>query len=260
MAINISNTAHYKKGEKLPDGSIAKRGVVINKTTGKRVTGKVTMTAAGQGGMGATKSYKAGRSVSAMKRTASKKNGAGKTNSGGSDSSKPTPPTDAKKARDARLQANKGVKGGTIRAGAAGRGVRKYNAKTGRWERVSGVSGASTISSQSKTPKSSTATAMDKWKSLSPAQKTAARKNATQFARMMGISPSKAVLGSLGIQLSPGAAPRNPLSVRGQLERGGAAIGMSISEANKIMAAYQSGNRRIGKALFETAKKVIEGR
>ena len=63
MAVNISNTKHFKKGEKLPDGTTAKRGVVWNTKTNRRVTGKVLMTAAGQGAMGATKSYKAGRAV-----------------------------------------------------------------------------------------------------------------------------------------------------------------------------------------------------
>lgn len=73
MAVNISNTAHYKKGEKLPDGTIAKRGVVWNTKTGKRVTGTVMMAGAGQGGMSATKSYKGGRSVASIK--ASKQKG-----------------------------------------------------------------------------------------------------------------------------------------------------------------------------------------
>lgn len=73
MAVSISNTKHYKKGDKLPDGSIAKRGVVYNTKTGRPVTGKVMMSAAGQGGMGATKSYKAGRAVVASKKTAAKK-------------------------------------------------------------------------------------------------------------------------------------------------------------------------------------------
>jgi len=73
MAVSISNTKHYKKGDKLPDGSVAKRGVVYNTKTGRPVTGKVMMSAAGQGGMGATKSYKAGRAVVASKKTAAKK-------------------------------------------------------------------------------------------------------------------------------------------------------------------------------------------
>ena len=70
MAVNISNTKHFKKGEKLPDGSTAKRGVVINTKTGKRVTGTVLMGTSGASA--STKKYKAGRSVSAMKAKAEK--------------------------------------------------------------------------------------------------------------------------------------------------------------------------------------------
>lgn len=73
MAVKISNTAHFKKGEKLPDGTIAKRGVVWNTKTGKRVTGTVVMSGSGVGAMSATKSYKGGRAVSAAKKTAAKK-------------------------------------------------------------------------------------------------------------------------------------------------------------------------------------------
>ena len=46
MAVNISNTKYYKKGEKLPDGTTAKRNIVWNTKTGKRVTGTVTATTA----------------------------------------------------------------------------------------------------------------------------------------------------------------------------------------------------------------------
>lgn len=147
MAVRVSDTKHFKKGDKLPDGTIAKRGVVWNTKTNKRVTGKVIMTNAGQGGMGATKSYKAGRAVkpkiSSTKTPAAKpRGGAGGGTTGG------TTKSAAEKARLRRLEQNKGVKGGTIRAGAAGRGVRKYNAKTGRWERVTGATGSMTTSSQ----------------------------------------------------------------------------------------------------------------
>jgi hypothetical protein len=132
MAVNISDTKHFKKGEKLPDGSTAKRGVVINTKTGKRVTGTVLMGASGASA--STKKYKAGRSVSAMKAKAEKVRKPSPLPSGGGAGGGDT--SAAKKALAKRLQQNKGVKGGTIRAGAAGKGVRKYNAKTGRWDRV----------------------------------------------------------------------------------------------------------------------------
>lgn len=146
MAVRISNTKHYKKGDKLPDGSIAKRGVVLNTKTGKPVTGKVIMTSAGQGGMGATKSYKAGRVV--KPKSAASKPATGSVRSGGGSTKTTGGSGAAEKARQRRLEQNKGVKGGTIRVGAAGRGVRKYNAKTGRWERVTGATGSMTTSSQ----------------------------------------------------------------------------------------------------------------
>ena len=43
-------------------------------------------------------------------------------------------------AADRRKAQNKGVKGGTIRKGAGGKFIRRYNAKTGRWDVVSGMS------------------------------------------------------------------------------------------------------------------------
>ncbi len=89
MAVDISDTKHYKKGDKLPDGTIAKRGVVWNTKTGKRVTGTVMMSAVGQGGMGATKSYKAGRAVVAAKKSPTKKSSVSSTKSGGSRPSGP---------------------------------------------------------------------------------------------------------------------------------------------------------------------------
>lgn len=259
--VSQSKTMWVKKGTivngvAVPKGYLAQYG-----KPEKKVSATVSMVTGGQGGMGATATYKQGRRVqakSAAKSPATKRGmGGGSTGNG---SGTDTGPSAAEKARQRRLEQNKGVKSGTVRAGAAGRGVRKYNAKTGRWERVAGVSGASTVSSQSKIPKSSTATAMEKWKSLSPAQKTAARKNATQFARMMGINPSKAVLGSLGIRLNPGPAPRNPLSVKGTAERVGASYSMTAAEARKIIAAANAGNKRITKAVLDAAKKVIEGR
>lgn len=41
-----------------------------------------------------------------------------------------------KSALQKRLKQNEGVKSGTVRMGAAGKGLRKYNAKTGRWEKI----------------------------------------------------------------------------------------------------------------------------
>lgn len=127
MAVNIRDTKHFKKGEKLPDGTTAKRGVVWNTKTNKRVTGKVVMSASGQGGMGATKSYKAGRSVSSMKRAAAKKNAAAsrprtKTGSGSSPSSgSPTPTPKPKREMSAAAKRAKQTRTGRRVADTAGR-------------------------------------------------------------------------------------------------------------------------------------------
>jgi hypothetical protein len=40
-----------------------------------------------------------------------------------------------KSALQKRLEQNKGVKAGTVRMGAKGKGLRKFNEKTGRWEK-----------------------------------------------------------------------------------------------------------------------------
>jgi hypothetical protein len=47
-----------------------------------------------------------------------------------------------KKARARRLAQNKGVKAGTVRTGAGGKYVRKYNATTGRWEKIGAAKGS----------------------------------------------------------------------------------------------------------------------
>jgi len=137
MAVNISNTKHFKKGEKLPDGTTAKRGVVWNTKTGKRVTGKVVMTSAGSGGMGATKTYKAGRAVSAAKKKSS-----GKTvSSGATTSAKPT---------QTQSNPNAGVKVGTLRKGPRG-ALNRWNGS--RWVRAS--QGSSYQAGSGQTAKSS---------------------------------------------------------------------------------------------------------
>lgn len=254
MAVNISNTKHYKKGDKLPDGSIAKRGVVYNTKTGRPVTGKVLMSAAGQGGMGATKSYKAGRSVSAMKRTASKKNGTGKTNSGGSDSSNPTPPSAAEKARQRRLDQNKGVKGGTIRAGSAGRGVRKYNAKTGRWERVSGVTGVSSVANQNQNQSSSRGGASQR-----PVSDESKR-----VSRRAGATPTTTSAAKPGNGSPASKVRQSVISYFQNLGRGSSAStrptatgtsGVSASAYQKSMAEYEAAKAK-GKKTPNPANKV----
>lgn len=45
-------------------------------------------------------------------------------------------PNKKKSALEKRQEQNKGVKSGTVRMGAKGKGLRKYNEKTGRWEKI----------------------------------------------------------------------------------------------------------------------------
>lgn len=155
MAVNISNTKYYKKGEKLPDGTTAKRGTAWNTKTNKPLTGKVVMPSAGQGGMSGVKSYKGGRSVASIDRAKARKQAAvsrrsSTSSSSSSSASRPAGPSAAAKARAARLAANKGVKAGEMKMGAKGKAMRKYNAKTGRWEVV-----VTTAQSQARAPRPS---------------------------------------------------------------------------------------------------------
>ena len=61
-AISQSDTMWVKKGDKLPDGSVAKKGIVVQRSTGKRVTGSVKLVeATKRGKVGETVSLKAGR-------------------------------------------------------------------------------------------------------------------------------------------------------------------------------------------------------
>jgi hypothetical protein len=241
MAVSISNTKHYKKGDKLPDGSIAKRGVVYNTQTGRPVTGKVMMSAAGQGGMGAIKSYKGGRSVAAMKKSTSKPAPKSRGNGGGGSGSKSTPSA-AQTARDARLQQNKGVKGGTVRVGAAGRSVRKYNAKTGRWDRVATRTGSGSRSATSATVSSATAAAKSRKPSRSATSGT--------------VSSAIAAGNAKGKQFST----RSPLSVKGFGERVGISLGraaMTAAKARKILAEGASVH---SDSVLNAARKFIEGK
>lgn len=80
--------------------------------------------------------YKAGKRVQVAKKPAA---GSGRSTT---TTGKNPPPgmSAAEKARALRLKQNKGVKAGTVKMGAGGKVMRKYNAKTGRWEVYSGTS------------------------------------------------------------------------------------------------------------------------
>ena len=72
-AISQSDTMWVKKGDKMPDGSIAKKGVVVQRSTGKAVTGAVKLvTKTTRGKAGDTLSLKGGRYTKSGSGTAKK--------------------------------------------------------------------------------------------------------------------------------------------------------------------------------------------
>ena len=64
----------------------------------------------------------------------------------------------SERTKKQRLKDNKGVRDGTIRKGKNGRSVRRYNAKTGRWQKVKATSAHRTYGSISQRGKKSTTT------------------------------------------------------------------------------------------------------
>jgi hypothetical protein len=69
MAVSQSDTKWFKKGSKLPDGTIAKKSLVWNTKTGKRVQGKVNIsTTSGSVKKGTTVKYKAGTNKGVVKK------------------------------------------------------------------------------------------------------------------------------------------------------------------------------------------------
>lgn len=135
-------------GKKVPKGYVAQLGKPEKKVTGSiKMVKKTGGVAAGK-----TQEYKAGRRV--------KPAGPSSGPSGG-----PTPPSGpsaaqrAEAARQKRIAQNKGVKSGTIRPSAKGGGVRKYNAKTGRWDMVVSATGTPTAGYSRKAQATGTPTA-----------------------------------------------------------------------------------------------------
>lgn len=194
---------------------------------GKPLTGRVKM------GNGNIAVYKAGKRVIAQK--------AAKPTA--SAPSKERTPTPAREMSAAAKAAKKARTGRRVVDTAGRAGMAMAREKSGTSTKPSGAKSA-----------------MDKWKSLSPEQRSNARKSATKFAQMMGINPTKSVLGSLGVKLNPGPAPRNPLSVKGSAERIGSSYSMTAAQARAIIAASNDKNKRVAKTLLDAARKVIEGR
>ena len=152
--LNLSQKQLKKAGA----AKAAKKSVSISST--KRVTSGVNKgKTVGPGGKplngtvtlpsGAKAVYKDGKRVAAVK-AASKPAPSSSRSTPSKSPSKPpaSPPSGGPKSgAAARKEQNRGVKNGTIREGAAGKGVRKYNAKTGRWEKVNqaGLGGTAKI-------------------------------------------------------------------------------------------------------------------
>lgn len=163
--VSQSRTMWVKKGTVVNGKAVSKGYLAQYGKPEKRVTGKVTLTRqTGSTAAGETVRYKGGRRVKPAADTRPRAEGGGvrpgqKPTSSASTSSRTTSTSTPSKPRTSsastRREQNKGVAAGTIRAGAKGRGVRRYNAKTGRWDRVTGASGATAASSQSQRPTSS---------------------------------------------------------------------------------------------------------
>lgn len=84
----------------------------------------------------------------------------------------------AKSAADRRKAQNEGVKDGTIRKGAGGKFMRRYNAKTGRWDVVSNLSvkTGGTTTARRETMAKKAETPKQTLKGERPSPKTAAAK------------------------------------------------------------------------------------
>jgi hypothetical protein len=241
--VSQSRTEWVKKGtivngKAVPKGYLAQKG-----KPEKKVSATVSMVTGGQAGMGASATYKQGRRVQ-PKSVASKAN-AGKRDMGAGSkggATKPPSSSTAEKARQMRLQQNKGVKGGTVRVGAAGRSVRKYNAKTGRWDRVATRTGSGSRSATSATVSSATAAAKSRKPSRSATSGT--------------VSSAIAAGNAKGKQFST----RSPLSVKGFGERVGISLGraaMTAAKARKILAEGASVH---SDSVLNAARKFIEGK
>jgi len=243
--VSQSRTEWVKKGtivngKAVPKGYLAQKG-----NPAKKVNATVSIVAgSGQAGMGASATYKQGRRVQ-PKSTASKAN-AGKRDMGtGSKGGATKPPSSsmAEKARLRRIEQNKGVKSGTRRVGAAGRSIREYNAKTGRWERVQTPrTGAGSRSTMSGTVSSAVASTKPRKPSRS----------ATSGTVSSAIAAGKAK----GKEFST----RSPLSVKGILERAGITLnraGMSVAQAKAILA---KGAGVYSDEVLRIAKQVVEGK
>ena len=191
--------------------------------------------------------YKAGKRVQVAKKPAS---GSGRTTT---TTGKNPPPSmsAAEKARLLRIKQNKGVKAGTVRTGAKGQTVRKYNAKTGRWEvMVSSGSAVARAQAQARAQAAGSA-GKTKWQT---AVETALKNRRGPAAVSSGA-------GRNATGNKPASAPatpaRNPYSIRGQLESIAKLYGYSDAWVQRTEAQGATAARAVISNLY---KKVVEGR
>jgi len=122
MATSQSDTAWFKKGDKLPDGTIAKKSLVWNTKTGKRQTGAVSIIkTAGGVKAGQTVKYKAG----AKKRTVESPRGGSASGSRPVQKPKPASRPASTSSRPAARPTGGGGAGGNGGGGASNLGAAK---------------------------------------------------------------------------------------------------------------------------------------
>jgi len=107
-----------------------------------------------------------------------------------------------KKAQARRRQQNAGIKAGTVRLGAKGKTVRRYNPKTGRWDVTKsnvkpGVSLRPTKKSNSTTPPSLTKPTNSRTTSRAPKRLEGPKRPTKDTRSAIDKFASKGVLGSL---------------------------------------------------------------
>ena len=118
-AISQSDTMWVKKGEKLPDGSIAKKGIVVQRSTGKRVTGAVKLvTKTARGKAGDTLSVKAGRYTKA---TSAGRSGNSKGNTGNPPPASTSTRTPTAKVAKGAAKASSGYQAGAAKSSSSAR-------------------------------------------------------------------------------------------------------------------------------------------
>lgn len=241
--VSQSKTMWVKKGTVVNGKEVQKGYLAQYGKPEKKVSARVSMVTGGQGGMGASATYKQGRRVqprTAAKSPTVKRGTSGGSTGGGSTS---TGASAAEKARQRRLEQNKGVKGGTRRVGAAGRSIREYNAKTGRWERI-------------QTPRTGAGSRSAVSGTVTSAVSSAKTRKPSRSATSGTVSSAIAAGNAKGKQFST----RSPLSVKGFGERVGISLGragMTFAKARKILAEGASVH---SDSVLNAARKFIEGK